>query len=200
MPVRRLLMAVKLAYTLFMAVLVPAYLYYYGPANFLWICDLALLLTILTVWLESPFLASMNFTAATLVCLVWTADFLCRLLTGEFLVRMTVYMFNPNVPILQRALSLYHVWFPFLLIYLVAKLGYDRRGWRAQTLLTWIVLPICYFFTNPARMLNAVFGPSGETPQTFIHPLLYLALLMLFYPAVVYSPTHWIGMRIFKRA
>ena len=34
----------KLAYTAFMAILVPVYLYYYGPTNFLYFCDVALFL------------------------------------------------------------------------------------------------------------------------------------------------------------
>lgn len=196
----RIPLEVKVGYSLFMAVLIPAYLAYYGPANFLWICDIALLLTLPALWLESPFLASMNFIAATLVCLVWTADFLCRLLTGSFLVRMTAYMFNPEVPYLPRFLSLYHVWFPALLVYLVARLGYDRRGWMAQTALTWVVLPICYAFTDPARMLNIVFSPTGPTPQEFMPPLLYLLALAIFYPAVVFFPTHLVGRRVFPPA
>ena len=35
----------KLIYTAFVAVLVPTYWYHYGPGNFLYFCDLALLLT-----------------------------------------------------------------------------------------------------------------------------------------------------------
>ncbi len=40
----------KLAYTAFMLVLVPVYLRYYGPSNFLYFCDVALLLTWAGVW------------------------------------------------------------------------------------------------------------------------------------------------------
>ena len=46
----------KLAYTAFMAILVPVYLYYYGPTNFLYFCDVALLLTLLGIWIDSPLL------------------------------------------------------------------------------------------------------------------------------------------------
>ena len=41
----------KLAYSVFIAVLVPAYWWYYGPANFLWFSDLALLVTLVAVLL-----------------------------------------------------------------------------------------------------------------------------------------------------
>ena len=49
----------KLAYTAFMAVLVPVYWHYYGPTNFLYFCDLALLITLVGIWIESPLLVSM---------------------------------------------------------------------------------------------------------------------------------------------
>lgn len=55
----RLPLALKLAFTGFMAVLVPVYWVNYGPTNFLYFCDMALILTLAGVWLESPLLVSM---------------------------------------------------------------------------------------------------------------------------------------------
>ena len=52
----RLPLWLKLAYTAFMAVLVPVYWHYYGPTNFLYFCDVALFLTLAGIWLESPLL------------------------------------------------------------------------------------------------------------------------------------------------
>lgn len=173
-----------------MAVLVPYYLSFYGPANFLWLCDIALLLTVAALWLESRFLASMQLVAVLLPSLLWLADFLARLASGHFLTRWTHYMFRPDIPLIIRALSLYHAWLPFLLLWVVGRWGYDRRGWVAQTLLTWAVLPVCFFFTDPVRALNGVFGPSGEHPQTWMAPGLWLALMMLVYPVGVFLPTH----------
>jgi hypothetical protein len=188
---------VKGAYTAFVAVLVPYYLSFYGPANFLWICDIALLLTVAALWLESRFLVSMQLVAVLLPSLVWLADFLARLTTGHFLTRWTHYMFRDDIPLTIRTLSLYHGWLPFLLLWAVRRLGYDRRGWIAQTLLTWAVLPICFFFTDPVRALNGVFGPSGEHPQTWMAPGLWLALMMVVYALCVYLPTHLAVRQVF---
>lgn len=49
---------VKILYTVGVSVVVPVYWYSYGPSNFLWFSDLALLLTVAALWLESPLLAS----------------------------------------------------------------------------------------------------------------------------------------------
>src|SRR5205807_7163828 len=159
---------------------------------------MALLLTAAALWLESPFLASMQLVAVFLASLIWLADLVARLCTGHFLTRWTHYMFHPDVPLEIRALSLYHAWLPFLLLWAVRQLGYDRRAWLAQTALTWLVLPICFFFTDPARALNGVFGPSGEHPQTWMAPGLWLALLMVAYPLCVYLPSHLLFRQFFR--
>lgn len=52
-------LAAKVAGTAFLAVLVPIYLHTYGPANFLWFCDAALMLTVAGMWWESSLLISM---------------------------------------------------------------------------------------------------------------------------------------------
>jgi len=49
----------KLAYTLFICVVVPVYWLQYGPGNFLWFSDLALLATTAALWLENSLLVSM---------------------------------------------------------------------------------------------------------------------------------------------
>src|SRR5262245_59860257 len=104
---RRIPLLVKLCYTLFLAVLVPCYWSFYGPANFLWFCDMALFGTAAALWLESGFLASMQLIAVFLACVVWQADFLIRLCSGLFVTRMTAYMFRSDIPLTVRVLSLY---------------------------------------------------------------------------------------------
>jgi hypothetical protein len=196
---RNLPLLVKVTYTLFVAILVPYYWSFYGPANFLWLCDIALLLTVVALWWECRFLASMQLVAVFLPSMIWLADFLARLLTGHFLTRWTHYMFLPDIPLIIRTLSLYHGWLPFLLLWMVWRIGYDGRSWLAQTLLTWVVLPICFFFTDPKRALNGVFGPSGEHPQAWITPGLWLLLMMLLYPVCVYLPSHVVLRRVFGK-
>src|SRR5437762_3416415 len=166
---REISLLVKIFHTLFVCILVPVYWRYYGPANFLWFSDLALLLTWAALWLESPFLASMQAVSVVLLELVWIVDFLVRLTTGYRLVGIADYMFEDDKPLFVRALSLFHVLLPFLLIWLVYRLGYDRNAWMAQTVLAWTVLLLCFFFTEPSRNINWVFG-LGKQAQTLIPP------------------------------
>jgi hypothetical protein len=197
-PGRRIPWPVKGACTAFVAVLVPCYWWFYGPANFLWLCDIALLATVAALWWESRLLASMQLVAVLLASVIWLADLLTRLAIGVFLTGWTHYMFQPDIPPVIRALSLFHGWLPLLLLWAVWQLGYDGRGWVAQSLLAWVVLPVCYLFTDPVRALNGVFGPSGQHPQTWVAPWLWLAFMMLFYPLGVFLPTHLLLRQLFR--
>jgi hypothetical protein len=193
----RISLWVKAPYTAFVAVLVPIYWIHYGPANFLWFSDIALLTIVPALWLENRFLASMQAVSVGLLEMLWIVDFTLRLVVGVTLVGISAYMFDPTIPLFIRGLSLFHLVIPFLLLWLIARLGYDRRAWLAQSVLAWFVLLTCFFFTAPADNINWTFGP-GENPQTLMAPAAYLVLLMAFFPVCVYLPTHLALAKAFR--
>jgi hypothetical protein len=77
---RRVPLWLKLAYTAFMAVLVPVYLRNYGPTNFLYFCDVALIITLVGIWIESPLLVSMCAVGIIASQTLWVIDFLSNLI------------------------------------------------------------------------------------------------------------------------
>lgn len=83
----------KLAYSAFMAVLLPVYGYYYGPTNFLYACDLALILTLIGVWTESALLISMCLVGIGAIQALWVVDYLGNLV-GTHITGVTDYMFE----------------------------------------------------------------------------------------------------------
>lgn len=184
----------KAGYTSFLCVLVPYYWHAYGPANFLWFCDVALLFTLVALWTERPILASIPAVGIVLPQLMWCADFLVRLITGGHLIDMTEYMFNPEVPLFVRGLSLFHGWLPLLLLWLVYRLGYDRRAVLWQTLTCWGVLIASFLLLSDpngtAGNVNKIFGLNDTQPQTWMPAILWLSLLMVAYPLLIYIPTH----------
>jgi len=187
----------KLAYTAFMAVLIPVYWAYYGPTNFLYFCDMALLVTLAGLWLESPLLVSMPTVGILAPQILWVADFALNL-GGVHLTGMTDYMFNAATPALLRGLSLFHGWLPFLLVYLVWRLGYDRRALVFWTTLAWALMLISYFLL-PRPTPNAgltpvnidyVFGPSDAAAQTWMPEWAWLTLMMIGLPLAMFAPIH----------
>lgn len=189
---------IKVTYTLFVVVLVPLYWIEYGPENFLWGSDIALFATLLAVWAENRLLASMMAVAALLPELFWTIDFVCRLIAGpEALPTLgTRYMFDSEIPVLVRGLSLFHMALPAFLIWLVYRLGYERHALVYQTLLALLVLPITYMVTEPSANINWVYG-FGREPQTWMAGPLYLVLLMVLIPLGLYLPTHLLLSKLF---
>jgi hypothetical protein len=179
----------KLSYTMFVCVLLPVYWRHYGVANFLWFSDIALFVTLVALWLESSLLASMQAVSVVLLEIVWTIDFLARLIFRVKVTAITAYMFKKENPLFIRGLSLFHLWLPPLLLWLVYRLGYDRRAWHAQTLLAVVVLVICYLFTDRTQNVNWVFGLWGKA-QTRIRPSLYLIFLLAMFAIGIYLPTH----------
>jgi len=180
---------IKLVYTLFLGVLVPVYWVHWGPQNFLWFSDIALLVTAVALWRESALLASMMTLAIALPELAWNVDFFGRLLTGRQALGLSGYMFDTTRPLGLRALSLFHIVLPIVLIWLVHRLGYDDRAWGFQTGVALVVLPVTFWLTDPKDNVNWVYGP-GSKPQTWIGRPAYLALIMVFFPLAIYLPTH----------
>jgi len=190
----------KLSYTAFMAVLIPVYWYHYGPTNFLYFCDIALLLTLAGVWLESPLLISLPAVGILLPQALWCVDYGVQL-CGINMTGMTAYMFDGTKPLFLRGLSFFHGWLPFLLAFLVFRLGYDKRalkGWSALAsglcLVAFFWLPKAGAYLsdpNLPRNVNYVFGMDDAKPQTWMSPELYLVTWLALLFIVVFVPTHF---------
>jgi hypothetical protein len=192
---------IKVSYALFVALLAPIYWMQYGPQNFLWGSDLALFGTLLAVWLESRLLASMMAIAALIPELLWTIDYVGRLIAGsEALPGVgTQYMFNSEIPIFVRGLSLFHIVLPPLLLWLMRRFGYERRALVYQTVLAWLVLLITYLVTEPSANINWIYGFGGE-PQTWMPERVYVVVLMICIPLFFYLPTHLVLSKLFERS
>jgi hypothetical protein len=195
----RVPLGLKLTYTAFMVVLVPVYLHFYGPTNFLHFCDIALILTLTAIWPENALIISMCAVGIVIPQTVWVVDFLVNL-GGFSLTGMTDYMFQSNHSLFLRLLSLFHGWMPFLLVYLIWKIGYDRRALWPWTGLFWAVMLICFFFMPPPTPdpgltpvnINYVWGTRDTEAQTMLPAWLWLTSLMIGVPLFVFMPTHFI--------
>ena len=100
-PARRIPLWLKVVYTAFVGVLVPYYWRAYSPWNFLFFCDVALLVTLVGLWTESRFLISLEAIAILLPQTVWVVDFVARA-CGMHLLGMTDYMFDPRLSLWTR--------------------------------------------------------------------------------------------------
>jgi hypothetical protein len=194
---RRLPLWLKIAYTAFVIVLVPVYWVEYGPVNFLWFSNIALLATLHAVWRESALVASMMALAVTVFEAFWNLGYFTRLFTGVELFGLSAYMFDASIPLFVRGLSLYHVILPILLLWLLHRLGYDRRALSRQTLLAWVILPLSYLVSDPEGNENWVYGPGEDGEQDIMPGPLWVGMLMAGFPLLVYTPCHLLFRRVF---
>ena len=189
----------KVGYTAFVCVLVPIYWKHYGPGNFLWFSDISLLIGLLAIWLESALLTSIIALAILILDIAWNLDFFAKLIANTSITGLSAYMFRRDTSLLIRSLSIFHVFFPFLIIWMLYRLGYDSRAIAIQTLLAWLLLPLSYFFTRSSENVNWVHGFGNERYRR-LPPPLHVLLLMILFPLVIYLPTHFFLQEIFKRS
>ncbi len=184
----------KIVYSLWMAVWIPAYWIDLGAVNFLWLCDLANFVVWAAIWLESPLLFASQALSVLLIQILWMVDFFGRLIVGFHPIGGTEYMFDAGKPLFMRALSLFHVAMPVLLLWAIRRLGYDRRGLKLQIAIAWVVLPLS-LLPDPERNINWLHAPF-EVPQTWVPTWAFLLFCMAVHPLLIYLPTHWVLQRL----
>jgi len=158
------------------------------------------------MWLESSLLISMCAVGILLPQCLWLVDFGINFLGIHFL-GLTGYMFDHKLSLFTRGLSLFHGWLPLLLIWLLARLGYDKRALFAWTGLATGLVLVCYFFTPPAGAhladpnipinINNIYGFDDQHPQTWVNQNLYVILWLGALWLFAFLPTHLALRKIF---
>ncbi len=196
----RLPLWLKIAWTFFLVVWAPLYARQYGAQNFLFFCDLGNFFIAVALWTESRLIFSWQATGLLVFQLLFVIDFVGTFIGGTHIIGGTEFMFDAGIPLLLRSLSLFHLVVPPLLLWAIWRLGYDGRGWKLQTLTTWIVVPINYYW-RPEYDINFARGLFFRE-QHVVPGLLYLAAYLVVVPLAIYFPTHlalaaWAGRRQF---
>jgi hypothetical protein len=176
---------------------IPAYWRTWGAANFLHLCDIAVILACIGLWTNSALLISSQAVSSLFVDAAWVLDAGWRLIRGRGLFGGADYLFDAQYPLWVRLLTLFHVVMPVLLLWALHRIGYDRRGWALQCA---IALPAfaAARFTLPAENINYAFT------DPFIHrqwgpPPIHILISWLFMALVVYLPTHLLLKGLFHR-
>jgi hypothetical protein len=182
-------LAFKLAYTAFVLYVVAVWWKHYGWKNFLWFSDIAFIGAVPALWLENAVLASVLTVAVLLPELLWNVDYAGRLLLRRRITGLTDYMFEPERPLILRALSLFHVPLPLVLLWMVAAYGYAGRvALPGAIVLAAVVLPWSRWVSDAQENINWTYGP-GARRSTLPGPA-YVALLFAVFVALVFVPTH----------
>jgi hypothetical protein len=179
-----------------LAVWVPSYAFYWGWANFLHLCDVAVLLTCLGFACNNVLLLSSQAVSSLVGDLLWCLDAGWRLFAGTYLTGGTEYMWDARFPLWVRLLSLFHVVLPVLLLGALGRTGYDHRALRLQCGIAAAIL-----------LASRLLGPSGNINYAFADPIfhrafgpapLHLAIIVAALTGGIYWPTHLLLARAFR--
>lgn len=177
---------------------VPVYWIFWGPHNFVYLCDIAVILGCIGICTNNTLLVSSQAVSSVVVDAMWAVDAGWRAAFGRHIFGGTEYLFDPSHALWLRLLSLYHVAIPVVLLWALHRAGYDRRGWRLQAGIVAAAFVIARFTPaeqniNFAFRLPVVEKPFGPAP-------LHVTVSILFMIFVVYWPTHWALRKIFPPA
>lgn len=180
---------VTIGFSLWMLVWVPVTYWAYGPQNFLWLCNVAQFLILYGLWRRNRLLLSSQAGAVVLVGAIWTLDLCAGLISGGDLAVATAYMFDPELPLLPRIMSLYHTFVPLLLLWVLLRTGYDRRGPWLQSMIGIVVIMGSWLFAEPERNINWLHRPFGFE-QVWLPEPVFVMLSIVLYPLLLYWPGH----------
>ena len=174
---------IKWPYTLMTFIVVGVYWTHYGPHNFLWFSDIAMIVMVPALLLPSRLLASMMAISVLFLETIWMMGFF----SGGYLFHIADYMFDETLPLWLRSLSLFHFPMPAVIIYMLWRFGYDPRALKYQAVVAAFVLPMTRYFAPLEENINWVIPPDFVPNM----PLpLYLLGMWIILICVVYWPSH----------
>ena len=166
----------------------------YGVTNFLFLCNLGVMITAAALIAGNQLWLSSQAVAAPVIGLAWALDAGWRIASGRFLYGATGYMWEPRYPLFTRLLSLYHLGWPLLVLACVARRGYDRRGWALQSAIATSAIVLARLSTPAADNINFAFRDPFEDAQIG-PPALHVALVAVALAGVAYGITHAVLVR-----
>jgi hypothetical protein len=171
-----------------LVVWLPSYVWAWGWANLLHLCDIAVILGCVGIWWGSSLLISSQAVGSLAAGILWALDVGWRLTTGRFLVGGTDYMWDGRYPLWVRLLSGFHIGLPLALLWAMRKVGYDRRALALQAAIAAALfvaarflpsdLNVNYAFRDP--LFHRAWGPAP----------VHLAVIFFFAVVFLYWPTH----------
>lgn len=177
-----------------LALYLPAYALAYGFANFLFLCNLSVVLAAAGFWTCSRLLLSSQAVATLLVGAAWTVDVVSRLVSGRHLIGGTEYMWDAQWPLVTRVLSLYHVALPVVLVLGLRRIGYDPRGYWLQSAIALVVVAAGRLFDPAANINHAYVEPLFK--RTWGGPLTHVAAVVGFLVLLAYPLSHLLLRRL----
>lgn len=180
---------------LWLAVWLTIYLKFWGASTFLFLCDIAVILTCIGLFTGSALLISSQTVSSIVIDTAWLLDIATKLIFNRHLIGGTDYFFDPNYPLWVRLMSCFHVVLPFVLIAALRRTGYDRRALKLQIAIAAVAI-IASRFASAARNINFAHADPFLHRQLGPAPV-HVAAVLVGLTVLIYIPTHIALARLF---
>lgn len=160
---------------------IPTVAHAYGAWHFLQLCNLSLLLALVGFWRGDRLLLSAQAVASLGIGVLFVADV-------AWLQRGTGYLWDAQIPLAARVLSIYHVLLPLLLLAWLRRAGYDARGFGLAVAVAALALVVAATLAPSHTNLNYVLrwpGATSDAESPLVHAAFSWATLvvLLYWPA-----------------
>jgi hypothetical protein len=182
---------------IWLAIWMTIYLKFWGPTTFLFLCDIAVILSCVGLFTGNALLLSSQAVSSVVIDTVWLIDIVTTLLFNRHVVGGTDYFFDTNYPLWVRLMSFFHVALPFVLIAALRRTGYDRRALKLQFAIATAAM-IASRFAAPVRNINFVYLDPILHKQWGPVPT-HVAAMLIGMTVVIYLPTHIVLERLFAK-
>lgn len=142
----------------------------HSPLRTLWFSSAGLGVTAIALFTRSSFLITSMFSALTVIEGIWDAGFLSKILFNKTIPGVAEYVFTPNYPKWEFAITMYHLLLVPIIIFALYKIKkIHKLGWLGATIFTSVVGFSTYFLVKEDENINCV--KTVDYCQSFFKPL-----------------------------
>ncbi|EFA86718.1 hypothetical protein PPL_00523 [Heterostelium album PN500] len=174
-----------------------------GFADTLWLCNMAVVLAILSIFTNKPFILCMGITTTFIVHFLWVVDVITWFTLGFFPLGNAEYISWPNITWGEIITSTHHAWYiPLSILLLHRNGGYQRRAWLGSSICGVPVILVSTLFPKEIIVNSEVFylnincaqewwrdvrgWPFSLIPESGVEYLIFLHIFSF----VLFSVTH----------
>ncbi len=198
-PVSGIPLWIKIFMLAWVVAWIPIYTHYYGWTDFLHLSDIAIAITAIGLWFESPVLLTSQAISTLIAESIWTFDVAWAAVTGHILIPGVEYLWETKYPLWLRLMTFYHLWLTALLVWAVWRVGYHRRALKLQMGIATAAIVAGRLWGSRENNINFCFRDPFFGRQWGPAPV-HIFVMVVGATAIGYLPVDWLLRKLFSRS
>jgi len=147
----------------------------------LWLCYIGIVIIGFGILKKDSLLITSQLNILFIPLIIWTIDFLHFILTGNELLGIVNYFFDPSFPLISKIISMQHLFTIPLSIYALHKLKPKKiNAWKFSFIQLVFIFIITKILTQPENNINCVYESCMNiTLNTISYPIVWFISVFL---------------------